>query len=244
MKLRLSSKYLLAAALGLAFAAGANAQLNLFNTGVDTAPANGFDDNYFYLGTTGSIGSKPAGPGVHAVIANQPGYPFSTGNWPANNATSSWIMPTPTGTLADGLVVTNTPSIFVFTTSFFFDAVTYSLTASSVQFKAIADNAMAVYLNGTPLFFVGLDNDVFGFDTNFALSSPPLAAGNNVLDFYVTNIIGNPLLNPAGFRLEDTSILVPTGAIPEPSTYGLIGAVALLGLVMVRRIRSKSAVAA
>jgi hypothetical protein len=239
MKLRLPVKSLLAAALGLAFLAGANAQL-VPNTGVDTTPHNGFDDNYLYLGMTGAVGTKGTVVGQHAVIAAQPGFPMSTGNWPANNATSSWIMPT-TGLVSDGLAIFNTPGIYSFETTFNFDTTKFSLALSSVSFKVIADNMMSVYLNGAPLFSSALDNDVFGFDTTFTLTAlTGLVGGTNTLDFYVTNIPGDPTMNPTGFRLEDTSVLGLVSAVPEASTYGMVASAALVGLVGVRRIRRKS----
>jgi hypothetical protein len=238
MKLRLPVKSLLAAALGLAFLAGANAQL-VPNTGMDVAPHNGFDDNYMYLGTTATVGVKGTAAPINAVIAAMTGYPFSTGNWPLNNATSSWIMP---GT--DPLAIAQAPNtVFSFETTFTFDTSKFSLALSSASFKVIADNMMSVYLNGVPLFSAALDNDVFGFDTTFNLTTLlGLKGGTNVLDFYVTNTsASDPTHNPSGFRLEDTSVLVPASAVPEASTYGMVASAALVGLVGVRRIRRKLA---
>jgi hypothetical protein len=42
------------------------------------------------------------------------------------------------------------------------------------------------------------------------------------------------------FRDTFNPIITPLGAVPEPSTYGLLGGAALLGLAAIRRRKSKA----
>jgi PEP-CTERM motif len=231
------------AALALGLSSLAHAQLNLANTGVDVAH-DGFDDNYFYLGTTATVGTHAALPGTNAVIADPTVFPISTGNWFADTASSSWLRP---GTLvSDASASTNSVSTFVFATSFFFDATVFNLSTASITIDTAADNELSVYLNSesSALFGSGVVNNSFpNFNGSFTLDqSTGLQAGENTLFFYDTNITGAPdnAQNPAGIRVElDSTVTRLPSAVPEPSTYGLIGSVGLLGLVALRSRRKR-----
>lgn len=240
MKLRLQSKYLLTAAMGLASAIAANAQI-FFSTGA--VQAGFLDQKYTYNGTTTGFGGVVGAPLGQAAVAHQAGFPFGTNQWTPNGPNSWWLMPGTTA--ADGLATTNTPStFFVFQTSFVFDTTIYNLAASSFGLRTTADNQLQIFDNGVAVGAPGaVDNFVIDSVDNFVLNTGSgLVAGLNTITIYVRNE-STLIDNPAGFRLEVTERLVPLIPVPEPSTYGLIGAGALLGLVVIRRIRSKSAIA-
>jgi PEP-CTERM motif len=244
MKLRLPSKVLLAAALGLASAIAANAQVYWFDTG--QVQVGFLDQKYTANGTVVAAGNAPGASQGGAGVAHQaPGTFPNNGTWAA--PISSWLMPAlgATTSAADGLADTNLVGIYAFQTSFVFDSTVYNLATSSFGIQTIADNKLWIYDNGT-LFATG-STDNFTIDTidSFTLNvGNGLVSGLNTITIYVENLQGtSPFFNPTGFRLDVTEHLVPLVPVPEPSTYGLIGAAALLGLVVVRRIRSKSAIA-
>jgi hypothetical protein len=241
------SKYtsILAVVMTLGFSSVTHAQLNLANTGVDLSPANGFDDNYLFLGTTTSVGLLPISAGTNAVISSTAVFPISTGNWFADTTVSKWIRPGTT--LADASASTNAANLFVFKTSFNFDASIFNLSTASIVIKTAADNELSVFLNSEPsaLFGSGVINNLFAdFSASFTLTQTTgLQAGLNSLYFYVTNIPNDSpanLMNPSGLRVElDPTVTLLPRAVPEPSTYAIIGSVGLLGLIALRSRRKR-----
>lgn len=239
---------LAAALLLIALSSPAQAQM-LYNTGATNV--GGFDQNYQYGGTTATAGDHSGASWTNAVIGVSGPFPIPS-NWFDNNASSSWLRP---GTqLSDATAPSNNgavQSIFVFKTEFFFDASLYSLSASSFTLNAASDNALGVYLNNSAveLFGSGIVHTSFpGFNASDVVTqSNGLMAGMNTLYFYVTNVAGSADSNPSGLRVEVEANLVQNFTpVPEPSTYGLMGA-GMLGLTvwLRRRFRgSRSVVAA
>jgi len=106
---------------------------------------------------------------------------------------------------------------------------------------SLADDHSIAYSNASSANFAGgwqavQGNDVFtsvaGGTYRFAYGSVSAFSGNGGDGLTFGNFIDNAAF---GFDL----VQVP---VPEPSTYGLIGAAGLIGLVALRRLRNKSAV--
>lgn len=115
-------------------------------------------------------------------------------------------------------------------------------------------------LFSTPVAFVGLDGGFFdavggtsiqAFDINGASLGLVTNAATGI-EFLGLTTVGNANIisglsfyitgsEPAGFGIDNVTfgsvreLQPPVGAVPEPSTYGLMGAAALVGFVMYRR---------
>jgi PEP-CTERM motif len=254
MKLGSKSKYLFAALTGLALSAvSANAQINLLwqSTGTQTTPvllpgpvpAGVTDNNYSYRGTTTGFNGVVGGFQNQAVLTVDDAFPFGTGAWTANTAFSRWLQP---GT--SGSANSNTPlTYFAFQTTFNFNASIYNLATSSFGISTTADNQLQLFGGAAGTVAIGapgaIDNFTIDAVDNFTYSiGTGLVAGLNTINIVVFNAAGNAenFNNPAGFRLQVTERLTPFVPVPEPSTYGLMGAAALFGIIAVRRFRNKS----
>ncbi len=252
MKLGSASKYLLAAFTGLALSAvSAQAQL-WFSTGVSTTGAspNISDNKYTFNGTTTGFNGVVGAAQNAAVLTVEDAFPFGTGAWTANTALSRWLQP---GSIAGGggSVNSNTPlTYFAFQTTFNFDATIYNIATSSFSIATTADNQLQLWGGVAGLVAIGapgaVDNFTIDAVNNFNYNTGTgLVAGLNTINIVVFNagtIDGGA--NPAGFRLQVTETLNPLVPVPEPSTYGLMGAAALFGIVAFRRFRNKSVKAA
>ena len=150
----------------------------LFNTGVDAGGAiltNGAVDPHFTLTT------NPNGNGTNAFVI--------TGNGLTNTSTSKWIRPVTAGNSAGGTYVYH---------------MTFNLPCTNnpiIIGQWAVDNSGSIQLNGTTLVDTIATTDQSSFATwhPFAITTG-LHAGQNTLDFYVTNIA----TSATGLRVELT----------------------------------------
>lgn len=139
--------------------------------------------------------------------------PFTS--WLSDNATSQWISPqaTYTANSSDGEGWN-----WVFQTTF--DLTGVSFTSGSISGRWLADNqGIDIYFNGAILSLQTSLNDFTDW-TAFNINSG-FVSGVNTLDFIVHNEdAGNG--GPAGLRVE--FLQAYTSDVPEPATFGLLGA--------------------
>lgn len=175
------------------------------------------------------------------------GFPFfnpSNGQalWLANNANSSWVSPnTPYQTSSATGDAAGTWAFYQF-----FDLSSFLANTTQIVFRVAADNAInRVLLNNVDVTSVVNAQLAGGLSTVnfFALSSAMTLNGSNatflpganLLYFEVENFVGGGA-NPVGFRLEVQSAQAdPSGSIPEPATYAMMGG----GLVLLAALRRK-----
>jgi hypothetical protein len=111
-----------------------------------------------------------------------------------------------------------------------FNNATGSYTVVGDDIIAFTTTSSANFAGGwVPVFGNDVFTSVAGGNYRFAYGSVAAFSGNGGDGLTFGNFIDNAAF---GFDI---------GAVPEPSTYGLIGAGALVGLVAFRRIRSKAA---
>lgn len=175
------------------------------------------------------------------------GFPFfNPGNgqplWLANNSNSSWVSPnTPYETSSGTADAAGTWAFYQF-----FDLSSFVANTTQIVFRVAADNAIGrVFLNNVDVTSI-VDAQVAGGLATvnfFALSSAitlngsnaTFLPGANLLYFEVENFVGGGS-NPVGFRLEVQSAEAdPSGSIPEPATYAMMGG----GLVLLAALRRK-----
>ena len=199
---------LAAAAMGVAFAATANAATipGLFNTGVDAfgvVLGNGAVDNNYAISSGGN-----------AVVVNQSNIP---GTWLPNTSASRWVWQTATGQPVN---VTRT-----FTTTF--DLTGFMPATASITGRWATDNqGLDILINGVS---TGQTAPGFTSWTNFSISTG-FQTGVNTLAFVMKDV---GVIS--GFRAEFLSSSVdPVAAVPVPAALPLL-VTALGGLFALRR---------
>jgi hypothetical protein len=189
-----------------------SAMFGLFNTGVGA-----------YTGVVGPT-ATPFTPVVTATA--------TSAGWMANTATSSWIGPV--------AVAIDTPSNSVdiaYAYSFNFNLAGYIPATFHLDYDVTADDAVAVFLNGTNV--AGTWRPAVTAMTSLNLTGA--GSGMNTMTFIVTNVraaVGSSGGNPTGLNVRFTgaSAEAVDAAIPEPATLGLIGG-GLLALGLFRKRR-------
>jgi len=164
------------------------------------------------------------------------GFPVSLGGSPtgplslnlsANPTFITTDISTPTSPVLSGNPTYNGPISMLFSTP----VAAVGLTGGF--FDAVASTSITAF-DSTGGLIGTVTNSKTGIEF-FGLST---ATGNNTISgisFYIT---GN---EPAGFVIDNftfgsvAEITHPPGAVPEPSTYGLFGGVALAGIITLRR---------
>jgi hypothetical protein len=199
----------------------------LFNTGVDAAGnqlGGGMVDPHW------SITVNPSGTGSSAYTTVADGFPLP-GTWVDNPSSAAWIQPT------SGTAPTHAAGTYTYTTTF--SLAGFDPTTAEISFRAAADDRISgVFLNGNNVGFT-YDAPAFtAFSDQFTVSNPAFFQdGINQLQFQVVNDPLDPDCydpkNPSGLLVK-----IKGCAIPEPSTFALVGAG--LGLFAFRRLRKRT----
>lgn len=227
----LSIRYLRAAvcAAALTGASLSFAQLTLTNT-----PAwNGSNG----IGSFGEPGAATFGQTFTAVAGNtfMNSFTFhlkwnSDGDVKFNAYVSAWDGAKITGPLLYTSVMNTLPVGTSAFQPFTFSTGSLALTAGS---QYVAFLSASLHFDSVP------DVAVFGWTFTESYSGGNFVWMDNGSNFGALSISSwNPVTNTdLAFTMEFSPAGSGAGVVPEPSTYGLIGAMALLGLVAVRRMR-------
>lgn len=204
--------------------------LDLYSTGVNVV--NGVDQSYSY--STNDYDGRLSSQSGQAALATDGTYPLSGANWMPNDDSSKWITPDALinqGSGSDGFLA---GSVWEYTTTFTLDTGTI-LDSVVINGRWAADNeGISISLNGQDLGF-GIANgeDVFMDWVDFNIGSEYgnnyFQDGLNTLTFTVKNSISTA--GPSGLRVEINGV----AAVPEPSTYAMLGLGLLMIGVLVRR---------
>jgi hypothetical protein len=207
------------------------------NPGVGSTPPTTYVSGYY--GNPTSSGQAY----LAAPTATDPYDGSGAHDWVPSSATSQWI----TYQAFMGTSAAQTGSVLITPST----AVTvYELVLSGIPLgdqvtlggQVAADDNVTIYANGAKLFsdYSVLDdgtNNETNYDQLNALSGLTFASAGigenqeNILDFVVVNNGGYP----TGLNLQLSGSYV-TAAVPEPSTYALLG-LGLLGLLILQRVR-------
>jgi hypothetical protein len=201
-----------------------------------------FTTNPVYTLATASLGSVTVSFGQNFVGQTVTGgFPSTITGLPTGPLT---LVATGTTIVGDGAnptspVLSGTPT---------FNGPVSMLFSTDVAFVGL-DGGFFNAIGGTSIQAFDVSGTSLGLVTNTALGIEFLglttASGLNVirgLSFYITGS------EPFGFAIDNVTfgsvreLVTPPGggAVPEPSTYGLMGAAALLGAVMIRRRMQKA----
>lgn len=218
-------------ALGAALLSGlacADSISGLVNTG--SGLSSGQTDSHYSYKVTGGEATGLVGNGV-VSYGNQEPFPY----WMANDATSSWLIPS-----ANQSDSYDNGSEGTFSWSLNFDLTGFDASTASFSGRWAADNNGVLLLNGNVIS--SISGDGYASWTTFAATTGFLA-GSNTLTFVVTNTV-NERANYTGLRAEflssNVTPLTVAPAVPEPQTYAMM--LAGLGVVgfVARRRRGKN----
>jgi PEP-CTERM motif len=188
----------------------------LYDTGVDSSGAaltgSAVDPHYTLIGA-----ADRSFPGPNAYTINGSNLP---GSWMANTATSTWISGSPTAGSEPG-------GAYIYETTFNLTGFNPATAVLTGQW-AMATNGV-ILLNGVSTGVSDYSTGSSGSWQTFTISSGFLS-GINTLDF----VIGNGTTGPTGMQVQITG----TAAVPEPSSFILVGVVVAVGFVAYRRRRA------
>ncbi len=228
-------KLLVSSAILAAFATPAFASpiAGLYSTGVDNSGnllAVGTVDTHYAFGVvTGPQGSPmatgtPCVLGMCGVVAPSNVYPGS-GPWVPNTPNSQWLAPT-----ADAATTYDANASGYYTWTEDFNLAKGMAASFSGQWAA--DNTGYATLNGHVISTIAAPQ--YGYKSFTALTdSKYFVAGNNVLQFVVTNQGPNPYSNPTGIQVDITSSQM--SATPLPAAALLFGSALVGGGVFSRK---------
>lgn len=211
-------RIIFAGAIALATISGAHAAsiTGLKNTGLGASGSG--DSNYVLSAASSDTTITSTVP----VITNDNQWPINP--WLANSSVSKWI--TPTASQGQSFDAWNAGT---YTYSLSFNLSGYDATTAAFTGRFAADNIVTVKLNDAVIGTANGFTDWTAFSANSGF-----VAGNNTLDFVVTNWAQNGG-NPTGLRVEFASSSI-MAAVPEPETYAmLLAGLGLMGLVARRR---------
>lgn len=215
----------------LVIATVAQAQV-IYNTGAQVV--GGRDVNYQFGGSAGILADLPFTNIASRTWTNALMDARNPLVWEDNSASSSWLRPGRNLNAADD--ISNAAlTTYVFRTTI--NLTGYDLSTASISLRAWEDDALSVFV-GSSNSLATLQILNLGGPGQFSLSG--FTASLTDVYFYVTNSIG-----PAGLRVEFNelgSTLNALTPVPEPSTYGLMGAGMVGAVVWLRRRRARSAV--
>ncbi|TVR50877.1 MAG: PEP-CTERM sorting domain-containing protein [Puniceicoccaceae bacterium] len=224
----------------LAFAAATAHSQIVYNTGLDSLgnklTTAGQDDAHWMVIAEGTgnvtVPSATVTPLAQPFSAK---FAIQNGNYNNTPTDAGWIWDTG----ASGSIPANRAVVFELT----FDLTGYDVSGASLAGFWGVDNAGFIQLNGVTFSSLatpqGGDTATFKTFTPFAPTN--LNSGLNSLQ--VTAINAGDTDNPAAVLVGGLEIIgLKEGAhpVPEPSTYGLIGALLLVGLIANRRLRQKT----
>lgn len=170
------------------------------------------------LANTGQ--ASPSGTDLNWTLNGGPAYVTIDGvypvgsAWASNDATSSWLTPTPNQGESLDPLANNT-----YAYSLSFDLTGFNPGTASFAGRFLVDNQVSsITLNGNTIFSGPAGGFGAGSWTNFGASGGFLA-GLNVLQVNAVNF-AQASGNPAGLRVEFVESSV--AAVPEPGTWALM----------------------